>query len=55
MTDQEAILRLKFSIPLHQDITKMAAIDVPLELVQCIVEDNFDKVRRECKQRKVRK
>lgn len=40
MTHTEIMLRLKYGIPLHADITKMVAIDIPLELVQCIIEDN---------------
>ena len=46
MTATEVSLRMKYGIPLHADITKIPAIDVPLELVQCIVEDQFDKARR---------
>lgn len=46
MTATEVSLRMKYGIPLHADITKIPAIDVPLELVQCIIEDQFDKARR---------
>ncbi len=46
MTLTEVSLRIKYGIPLHADLRKMSAIDIPLELVSCMVEDDFNKLRQ---------